>query len=97
LRRGKNSFVISEARIKLVADDLLFYYASSPAPENSAQEARNCLGPMRFSSVRRSASRGLIIRGGQYVWLIDGPGVNYGTAEVEERCRPILDLFKRPR
>jgi hypothetical protein len=73
------------------------YYASSPAPLNAAQEARNRLVAMHFSSVTDALhAAALIIRGGQYVWLIDGPGVNYGPAEVEERCRPILDLFKRP-
>ena len=39
----------------------------------------------------------LVMRGGQHVWLIDGPGVHYAPAEIEERCRPILELFGRPR
>jgi hypothetical protein len=74
------------------------YYASSPAPDNYAQEARNRLVAVHFSSVTDALhAAALIMRGGQYVWLIDGPGVNFGPAEVEERCRPILDVFKRPR
>ena len=36
----------------------------------------------------------LVLRGGQYVWLIEGPGVRYTAKEVEERCKPILEVFK---
>jgi hypothetical protein len=60
---------------------LALYYASSPAPANA-----------NFSSVNDA----LVIRGGQFVWLIDGPGMRYTPAEIDERCRPILDLFNRP-
>ena len=71
------------------------YYASSPAPADAAQEARNRLVAVHFSSVTDALhAAALILRSGQYVWLIDGPGVSLGPDEVKERCRPLLDLFK---
>ena len=30
-----------------------------------------------------------------FVWLIEGPGVRYASKEIEERCRPLLELFSR--
>jgi hypothetical protein len=73
------------------------YYAASPAPANAAQEAVNRLVAVHFSSVNDALhAAALVIRGGQFVWLIDGPGVRYTPAEIEERCRPILELFNRP-
>jgi hypothetical protein len=74
------------------------YYATSPAPENAPHEAISRLVPVHFSSVTDALhAAALVMRGGQHVWLIDGPGVHYAAAEIEERCRPILDLFNRPR
>jgi hypothetical protein len=35
------------------------------------------------------------LRGGQYVWLIEGPDLRATAAEVESRCRPMLEMFKR--
>ena len=35
-----------------------------------------------------------VLRGGQYVWLIEGPDLRYTAKEVEERCKPILEIFK---
>jgi hypothetical protein len=29
------------------------------------------------------------------VWLIEGPDVRATAKQVEERCRPILEMFKR--
>jgi hypothetical protein len=74
------------------------YYASSPAPENAVQEALNHLVAVHFSSVNDALhAAALVLRGGQHVWLIDGPGVRYEPKEIEERCRPILAAFKPPR
>jgi hypothetical protein len=36
----------------------------------------------------------LMLRGRQYVWLIEGPGVRYTAKEIEERCKPLLQVFK---
>jgi len=37
----------------------------------------------------------LVIRGGQHVWLLVGPGVHFTATEIEERCKPILDVIGR--
>lgn len=39
-----------------------------------------------------------MMRGGQHAWLIEGPGLRYWTAEIGERCSPILDdvIGRRP-
>ena len=39
----------------------------------------------------------LVLRGGQFVWLIEGPGLRLTAPEIEEKCRPTLELFKRAR
>jgi hypothetical protein len=43
--------------------------------------------------MRRGAA--LVIRGGQYPWLIEGPGVRLEATEIGKRCEPILQLFTR--
>lgn len=35
----------------------------------------------------------LVIRGGQYPWLIEGPGLD--AREIGRRCEPILQLLRR--
>jgi hypothetical protein len=73
------------------------YYATTPPPANATQEALNRLVAVHFSSVNDALhAAALVMRGGQHVWLIDGPGVHYSPADIEQRVRPILDLFKRP-
>ena len=72
------------------------YYATSPAPADLTQEKLNRLVAVHFSSEKDALhAAALVLRGGQYVWLIEGPDVRYGAAEVEERCRPILQVFNR--
>jgi hypothetical protein len=73
------------------------YYATSPAPQDLTQEKLNRLVPVHFSSAKDALhAAALVLRGGQHVWLIEGPDVRYSAAEVEEHCRPILQLFNRP-
>jgi hypothetical protein len=36
----------------------------------------------------------LVIRGGQYPWLIEGPDVRLDARAIGKRCEPILGLFK---
>lgn len=73
------------------------YYATSPAPQDLTQEKLNRLVAVHFSSEKDALhAAALVLRGGQYVWLIEGPGVRYGAQEVAERCRPVLELFNRP-
>jgi hypothetical protein len=72
------------------------YYATSPAPNELDQEALARLVAVHFSSeqdVFHAAA--LVLRGGQYVWLIEGPDLRVTAPEIEARCRPTLELFKR--
>ena len=73
------------------------YYATAPAPENlTTHDAANRLVPVIFSTEKDAIhAAALVLRGGQYVWLIEGPGVRYTAKEVEERCKPILQIFSR--
>ena len=73
------------------------YYATAPAPKDlSTHDALTRLVPVHFSTEKDAIhAAALVIRGGQFVWLIEGPDVRYTAAEVEERCKPILQLFKR--
>jgi len=72
------------------------YYANSPAPADlPSQEVAKRLIPVIFSTEKDALhAAALVLRGGQYVWLIEGPDACYSAGEVEERCKPILELFK---
>jgi hypothetical protein len=73
------------------------YYATAPAPPDlTTHEALTRLVPVHFSTIHDALhAAALVIRGGQHVWLIEGPGVRYMGAEIEERCKPILDVIGR--
>ena len=73
------------------------YYATTPAPPDvTLHEAITRLIPVSFSAVDDALhAAALVIRGGQHVWLLTGPGVQFTAAEIEERCRPILDVIGR--
>ena len=77
------------------------YYATTPAPADvTTHDAMTRLMPVNFSTVHDALhAAALVIRGGQHAWLIQGPGVRYNAKEIEERCKPILDLMsgKPPR
>ena len=72
------------------------YYASAPAPADlTTRDALSRLIPVIFSTEKDAIhAAALVLRGGQHVWLIEGPGVRYTAKEVEERCKPLLDVFK---
>jgi hypothetical protein len=71
------------------------YYASSPAPEPLDRESLQRLVAVHFSTEQDAChAAALVLRGGQYVWLIEGPGLRLSAAEIEEKCRPTLDMFK---
>jgi hypothetical protein len=73
------------------------YYATVPAPQELTRAKLDNLVPVHFSSEKDALHAAvLVLRGGQHVWLIDGPDVYYGAAQVNERCEPILRLFRRP-
>ena len=46
---------------------------------------RDCAGAGGSDDARRRQ---------QYVWLIEGPGVRYTAKEIEELCKPLLQVFK---
>ena len=73
------------------------YYASTPPPADLAtHQALTRLVPVHFSTVSDAIhAAALVLRGGQHVWLLEGPGVRYTAKEIEERCKPILELFNR--
>jgi len=72
------------------------YYATSPAPKNLDRELLQRLVAVHFSTEQDAYhAAALVLRGGQYVWLIEGPGLRLTAAEVEAKCRPTLDMFKR--
>ena len=73
------------------------YYATSPAPKELDREVLQRLVAVHFSTEQDAYhAAALVLRGGQHVWLIEGPGLHLNAAQVEERCRPTLEMFKRP-
>ena len=74
------------------------YYATSPAPNNLDREALQRLVAVHFSTEQDAChAAALVLRGGQYVWLIEGPGLRLTGPQIEERCRTTLELFKKAR
>jgi hypothetical protein len=72
------------------------YFSSAPAPKALTRQQLERLIPVHFST-EEDALHGaaLVIRGGQYPWLIEGPGVRLDAREIGRRCEPILRLLKR--
>ena len=74
------------------------YYATSPAPQKLDREVLQRLVAVHFSTEQDAChAAALVLRGGQYVWLIEGPGLRLTAPEIEEKCRSTLELFKRAR
>ena len=75
--------------------EFTLYFASAPAPKAVTGEQLERLIPVRFST-EDDALHGaaLVIRGGQYPWLIEGPDVRLDAREIGKRCEPILRLIK---
>jgi hypothetical protein len=72
------------------------YFSSAPAPKAVTREQLERLMPVRFSTVEDAVhGAALVIRGGQYPWLIEGPGVRLDATEIGKRCERILQLFRR--
>ena len=71
------------------------YYATTRAPVDlTPHDAMTRLMPVSFTTLDDALhAAALVIRGGQYAWLIEGPGVRYNAKEIEDRCKPILDLM----
>jgi hypothetical protein len=73
------------------------YYATTAAPEEIDREALQRLVPVHFTTAQDALhAAALVLRGGQFVWLIEGPeDLVLGPEEIEARCRPTLDLFRK--
>jgi len=73
------------------------YYATTQPPEKVTHEDLNRLVPVHFSSEQDAVhAAALVLRGGQFVWRIEGPGLELGPAEIARRCEPTLRMFKKP-
>ena len=71
------------------------YYSNAPAPKAPTQGQLERLMPVHFSTVDDALhGAALVIRGGQYPWLIVGPDVRLDAREIGKRCEPILMLLK---
>jgi hypothetical protein len=72
------------------------YYASSPPPKNLDREALQRLVAVHFSTEQDAYhAAALVLRGGQHVWLIEGPGLRLTAPEIAEKCRPTLEMFRK--
>jgi hypothetical protein len=72
------------------------YYASSPPPKNLDREALQRLVAVHFSTEQDAYhAAALVLRGGQYVWLIEGPDLRLTAPQIEEKCRATLEMFKK--
>jgi hypothetical protein len=72
------------------------YYATSPAPQKLDRATLQRLIPVHFSTEQDAYhAAALVLRGGQYVWLIEGPGLRLTSRDIEEKCRATLEMFRR--
>ena len=72
------------------------YFSTSPPPKSLEREQLDRMMPARFSTEDDAVyGAALVIRGGQYPWLIEGPGVRIDAMEIGRRCEPILHLLRR--
>jgi hypothetical protein len=80
----------------MVAMPYALYYATSPAPKKVSPELLQRLIPVHFTTEQDAYhAAALVLRGGQYVWLIEGPGLRVTAPEIAEKCRPTLEMFRR--
>ncbi|MCD6040533.1 MAG: hypothetical protein K0R40_136 [Burkholderiales bacterium] len=72
------------------------YYATLPPPKRIDHEALQRLVPVHFSTQQDAMhAAALVMRGGQHVWLIEGPDLRIAPEEIEKRCRPMLEKWTR--
>lgn len=72
------------------------YYATTPAPKNLDRETLQRLVAVHFTTEQDAYhAAALVLRGGQFVWMIEGPDVRLNAREIEEKCRATLEMFKR--
>ena len=74
---------------------ITLYFSNAPAPKAVTHEQLERLIPVHFSTVDDAVhGAALVIRGGQYPWLIEGPGVQLDAREIGKRCEPILMMLR---
>lgn len=74
------------------------YFSNAPAPRRLTRAHLEQLIPVEFSSLEDAVhGAALVIRGGQYPWLIEGPDTRLAAAEIGRRCEPILAMLRGPR
>jgi hypothetical protein len=72
------------------------YFSDTPAPKHIESEQLERMMPARFSTEDDAVyGAALVIRGGQYPWRIEGPGVSLDAMEIGRRCEPILQVLRR--
>ena len=72
------------------------YFSSVAAPRDMTRERLERLIPTRFRSEEDAVhGAALVIRGGQYPWLIEGPDLRLDAREIGRRCEPILELLRK--
>ena len=72
------------------------YYATTPAPEHMDREVLQRLVAVHFTTEQDALhAAALVLRGGQHVWLIEGPGLSLRAPDIEARCRQTLELFRK--
>ena len=72
------------------------YYATTPAPQNMDREVLQRLVAVHFTTEQDALhAAALVLRGGQHVWLIEGPGLSLSAPDIEARCRPTLEMFRK--
>ena len=71
------------------------YFSNAPAPKDLTREQLDRLIAVHFTT-EEDALHGaaLVIRGGQYPWLIEGAGLRLDAAEIGRRCEA-MRIFKR--
>jgi hypothetical protein len=74
------------------------YFSSAPAPRPLRRAHLEQLIPVEFGTLEDAVhGAALVIRGGQYPWLIEGADTRLEAPEIGRRCEAILALFKGSR
>ena len=72
------------------------FYATAPAPEHMDREVLQRLVAVHFTTEQDALhAAALVLRGGQHVWLIEGPGLSLSAPDIEARCRQTLEMFRK--
>jgi hypothetical protein len=73
------------------------YYGNAPAPKAVRREQLERMMPLDFRTLEDAVhGAALLIRGGQYPWLIEGPGVQLDAMEIGRRCEQVFAVLGRP-